>query len=260
MAEFANNPYGFKEAVTIQAERVFDSCSDRDCLEDLEVVFSDFESNRLVNEAAYAKARCCEVTSAYFSIEPIQFNKGFYSVDITYTFNIEVELSQNASASVPTNIVNGTAAFTKKVILYGSEGGTKLFTSEENGAVSQNGCCYNNPPRATVAVADPIVLGLRLVTIPAFSACTDATCDTAVTVPSRKMLCVTLGMFSIVSLSRSVPVMVPAFDYEVPSKECTSATESPCELFDKISFPTSEFFPKSLEDASASSGCGCTAD
>ena len=260
MAEFANNPYGFKEAVTIQAERVFDSCSDRDCLEDLEVVFTDFESNRLVNEAAYAKARCCEVTSAYFSIEPIQFNKGFYSVDITYTFNIEVELSQNASASVPTNIVNGTAAFTKKVILYGSEGGTKLFTSEENGAVSQNGCCYNNPPRATVAVADPIVLGLRLVTIPAFSACTDATCDTAVTVPSRKMLCVTLGMFSIVSLSRSVPVMVPAFDYEVPSKEFTSATESPCELFDKISFPTSEFFPKSLEDASASSGCGCTAD
>ena len=260
MAEFANNPYGFKEAVTIQAERVFDSCSDRDCLEDLEVVFTDFESNRLVNEAAYAKARCCEVTSAYFSIEPIQFNKGFYSVDITYTFNIEVELSQNASASVPTNIVNGTAAFTKKVILYGSEGGTKLFTSEENGAVSQNGCCYNNPPRATVAIADPIVLGLRLVTIPAFSACTDATCDTAVTVPSRKMLCMTLGMFSIVSLSRSVPVMVPAFDYEVPSKECTSATESPCELFDKISFPTSEFFPKSLEDASASSGCGCTAD
>ena len=253
MAEFANNPYGFKEAVTVQAERVFDSCSDRDCLEDLEVVFPDFESNQLVNEAAYAKARCCEVTSAYFSIEPIQFNKGFYSVDITYTFNIEVELSSATSANAPTNVVNGTAAFTKKVILYGSEGGTKLFTSDENGAVSQNGCCYTSVPRATVAVADPIVLGLRLVTIPAYSACTDATCDSAVTVPSRKMICVTLGMFSIVSLSRSVPVMVPAFGSEVPSKECTSSTESPCELFDKIGFPTNEFFPKSLEDAA----CGC---
>lgn len=248
MAEFANNPYGFKEAVTIQAERVFDSCSDRDCLEDLEIIFPDAASTQLVNEAAYAKARCCEVTSAYFSIEPIQFNKGFYSVDITYTFNIEVELSTSTSASVPTNIVNGSAVFTKKVILYGSEGGTKLFTSDENGAVSQNGCCYNNPPRATVAVADPIVLGLRLVTIPAFSACTDATCETAVTIPSRKMICVTLGMFSIVSLSRTVPVMVPAFDYEVPCKECSSSTESPCELFDKISFPSGEFYPKSLED------------
>ena len=220
MAEFANNPYGFKEAVTVQAERVFDSCSDRDCLEDLEVVFPDFESNQLVNEAAYAKARCCEVTSAYFSIEPIQFNKGFYSVDITYTFNIEVELSSATSANAPANVVNGTAAFTKKVILYGSEGGTKLFTSDENGAVSQNGCCYTSVP---------------------------------VTVPSRKMICVTLGMFSIVSLSRSVPVMVPAFGSEVPSKECTSSTESPCELFDKIGFPTNEFFPKSLEDAA----CGC---
>ena len=38
MAEFSTNPYGFKEAVTIEAERIFDSCSDRDCLEDLEVV------------------------------------------------------------------------------------------------------------------------------------------------------------------------------------------------------------------------------
>lgn len=256
MAEFANNPYGFKEAVTIQAERIFDSCSDRDCLEDLEVVFPDFESNQLVNEAAYAKARCCEVTGAYFSVEPIQFNKGFYSVDITYTFNIEVELSASAQAAVPTNIVNGTATFTKKVILFGSEGGTKLFTSDTNGAVSQNGCCYNNPPKATVAVADPIVLGLRLVTIPAFSACTDATCETAVTVPSRKAVCCTLGMFSVVSLSRSVPVMLPSFEYEIPSKECTSNTESPCELFDKISFPTSEFYPKGLEDMSGSS-CGC---
>ncbi len=258
MAEFATNPYGFKEAVTIQAERIFDSCSDRDCLEDLEVVFPDFESNRLVNEAAYAKARCCEVTSAYFSIEPIQFNKGFYSVDITYTFGIEVELSSSASQTVPTNIVNGTASFTKKVILYGSEGGTKLFSSAENGAVSQNGCCYNNPPRATVAVADPIVLGLRLVTIPAYSACTDATCESAVTVPSRKVICCTLGLFSVVSLSRNVPVMVPAFDYEVPSKECTSNTESPCELFDKISFPASEFYPKGLEDiGSGGAGCSC---
>ena len=257
MAEFANNPYGFKEAVTVQAERVFDSCSDRDCLEDLEVVFPDASAAALVNDAVYAKARCVEVTSAYFSIEPIQFNKGFYSVDITYTFNIGVELSTSTQPSAPTNTVNGTAAFTKKVILYGSEGGTKLFSSDVNGAVSQNGCCYNNPPRATVAVADPIVLGLRLVTIPAYSACTDATCETAVTVPARKSVCVTLGMFSVVSLSRSVPVMLPAFDYEVPSKECTSATESPCELFDKISFPTGEFYPKGLEEAAGGNGCGC---
>jgi hypothetical protein len=45
--------------------------------------------------------------------------------------------------------------------------------------------------------------------------------------------------------------MVPAYDYAVPNKECVSSTESPCELFEKINFPSSEFFPKSLEDISS---------
>ena len=46
--------------------------------------------------------------------------------------------------------------------------------------------------------------------------------------------------------------MVPAYDYVVPNKECVSTTESPCELFEKINFPSSEFFPRSLEDISSS--------
>ncbi len=246
MADLGTNPCGFKEAVTIEAQRIFDSCSDRDCLEDLEVSFEDYESNLAVNEALYAKARCAEVTSVYFSVEPIPFNKGFYSVDITYTFNIEVELAQSATS--PTTTVNGTATFTKKVILYGSDGGTKYFTSEENGAVSQNGCCYNNPPKATLAVADPIVLGIRLCSVPGSVCCTDPSCEQTAVSPSRKIVYVTLGIFSIVSLVRTVPVMVPAYDYSVPDKECVSTSESPCELFEKINFPSSEFFPRSLEE------------
>ena len=174
MADLGTNPCGFKEAVTIEAQRIFDSCSDRDCLEDLEVSFADFESNRLVNEASYAKARSAEVTSVYFSTEPIPFNKGFYSVDITYTFSLEIDLSSSAAA--PSTTVTGTATFTKKVILYGSDGGTKYFTSNENGVISQNGCCYNNPPKATLAVADPIVLGIRLVGIPQATCCQDPSC------------------------------------------------------------------------------------
>ena len=249
MADFGTNPCGFKEAVTIEAQRIFDSCSDRDCLEDLEVTFADYESNLRVNEATYAKARCAQVTSVFFSVEPIPFNKGFYSVDITYTFDVEIELAPPAAAQTTT--VHGSATFTKKVILYGSDGGTKYFTSTDNGAVSVTGCSYNNPPKATLAVADPIVLNIRLVSIPAMNCCTDATCEQTVVSPARKMIYVTLGVFSIVSLARTVPVMVPAYDYAVPNKECVSSTESPCELFEKINFPSSEFFPKSLEDISS---------
>ena len=70
MAEFANNPYGFKEAVTIQAERIFDSCSDRDCLEDLEVVFPDFESNQLVNETGGIIPKDGKIVSENGEIDP----------------------------------------------------------------------------------------------------------------------------------------------------------------------------------------------
>ena len=205
MADFGTNPCGFKEAVTIEAQRIFDSCSDRDCLEDLEVTFADYESNLRVNEATYAKARCAQVTSVFFSVEPIPFNKGFYSVDITYTFDVEIELAPSAAAQTTT--VHGSATFTKKVILYGSDGGTKYFTSTDNGAVSVTGCSYNNPPKATLAVADPIVLNIRLVSIPAMNCCTDATCEQTVVSPARKMIYVTLGVFSIVSLARNIKLL-----------------------------------------------------
>ncbi len=266
MADFGNNPYGFKDAVTIEAERIFDSCSDRDCLEDLEVVFPDFETTQLVNEATFAKAKCVEVTSVYFQVEPIPFNCGFYSVDLTYTFGITLELS-NGTTNPPTTVI-GTACFTKKVILYGSDGGTKYFTSFTNGARNVTNCGTNNsganPPKASVSIADPIVLNLKLCAIPAYSACTDATCTDSVTIPARRAVCITIGLFSIVSLSRTVPVMVPAFNYEVPCKECSSGngctTETPCELFEKIRFPSNEFFPKSLEEAtSGSASCSAIA-
>ncbi len=266
MADFGNNPYGFKDAVTIEAERIFDSCSDRDCLEDLEVVFPDFESTQLVNEATFAKARCVEVTGVYFQVEPIPFNCGFYSVDITYTFGITLDLT--IGTTTPPTTVIGSACFTKKVILYGSDGGTKYFTSfasDSRNVSTCNGTSSVNPPKASVSIADPIVLNLKLCAIPAYSACTDATCTDSVTIPARRAVCITIGLFSIVSLSRTVPVMVPAFNYEVPCKDCSAgnscSTESPCELFEKIRFPSNEFFPKSLEEAtSGSSGCSTIAN
>lgn len=258
MAEFGTNPYGFKEAVTIEAERIFDSCSDRDCLEDLEITFDDAMSRELVNEATYVKARCAEITSVYFQVEPIPFNCGFFAVDLTYTFNVTVDISDGITS--PAQSVTGTACFTKKVILFGSDGGTKYFSSSDNGVVTTNGCPNSSLPKASVSVADPIVLGLKLVTVPAYSCCTDPSCEQIVTVPERKYLTVTLGIFSIISLSRRVPVMIPVFNLEVP-KDCScsqnsSTTETPCELFEKITFPTSEFFPRSLEDVTGCS-CGC---
>ncbi len=65
--------------------------------------------------------------------------------------------------------------------------------------------------------------------------------------PSR-MILVTLGLFSIVQLERSVQMMVPAYDYCVPDKECVSTSDDPCELFKRIKFPVNEFFPPRLAE------------
>ena len=55
---------------------------------------------------------------------------------------------------------------------------------------------------------------------------------------------VSLGVFSIVKLERRVQLLIPSYDYCVPSKECVGATDDhPCDLFDRIDFPMEEFYP-----------------
>jgi hypothetical protein len=59
----------------------------------------------------------------------------------------------------------------------------------------------------------------------------------------------TVGLFSIIKLVRFVQLLIPAFDFCVPNKECVSATEeNPCELFETIEFPFDEFFPPQIFD------------
>jgi len=59
-----------------------------------------------------------------------------------------------------------------------------------------------------------------------------------------KNLLVTLGQFSIVRLERDSQILIPAYDFCMPEKECVGSSEdSPCDLFRKIKFPVGEFFP-----------------
>lgn len=82
MSEFSKKNC-FKEAVCIETMRVFDSCSAQDCLEDLPVSLSP-QDQAIVDCASHVKSRCVELMDTNFSISPVPFNKGFYSVDINY--------------------------------------------------------------------------------------------------------------------------------------------------------------------------------
>ena len=60
---------------------------------------------------------------------------------------------------------------------------------------------------------------------------------------------VTLGQFSMVRLERDSQLLIPMYDYCMPTRECAGGDEDgdedPCEIFRQIRFPVGEFFPPS---------------
>lgn len=107
------------EAVCIDTKRIYDSCVSKDCLEDLRVTFFS-RSQRLIDEAVTVKCRECEVASVSVDLEEVPFNRGYYSVDITFYFRLEFD-TYSAPCTTP-EVAVGYAQFTKKCILYGSDG------------------------------------------------------------------------------------------------------------------------------------------
>lgn len=255
----------FKEAVCIDVARVYDSCSDKDCLEDLRVYFND-DNQSIVNNAFAVKPRNAELANVFVDVEPVQFNRGFYSVDITCCFEVSLEVFDRPCGRTGRKpcIVCGIAVFNKRVILYGSEGNVKIFTSDSEDEDSGNHS--NDLPKAVVEAVDPVFLAARLV---------DADCPVDGTqVPEMfseklegsfgcvvplKLVLVTLGLFSIVKLERNVQMLIPAYDFCIPDKECVSSSSDPCDLFKNIKFPINEFFPPRFADNDDPNlpDCGC---
>jgi hypothetical protein len=120
-----------REAVCIQVEKIYDSCKEKDCVEDARVYFKDQEKiNRLVCQAINVKARRAEVIKVYSDVEEVPFKRGFYTVDIKFFIKVTLDFfvpRNNGGIKVIT--VPGLILFDKKVILFGSEGNVKIFKS-----------------------------------------------------------------------------------------------------------------------------------
>lgn len=267
MAENTNNisAQGFKEAICIDANRVFDSCCDRDCLEDLRCYFTP-EAQAVIADSKSVRVRSAEVLDVNIDVEPVNFNRGFYSCDITFFFIVEFDLFTGGSRCPEQ--VKGIAYYNKKVILYGGEGSVKIFsnsTSLEDCADTQLKQTTNTP-RCMVQAVDPVALSAKICEVKNCyeSACRipECVCRTlgspVLTDIGRgtPTIYATLGLFTIVQLVRNVQVMIPIYDYCIPDKQCTDNTDGPCDIFRRIKFPTDDFFPPhNIKD----NCCGCTA-
>lgn len=193
---------------------------------------------------------------SFTDIEAVPFNRGFYSIDLRYFFKITLKVFTGVGK--PTE-VEGLATFSKKVILFGSDGNAKIFSSKyKQNAFDPQQWRKTNLPYAVVEVVEPIVLGEKLVDVRQNTCCCDDDLDIA-SVPESvsrvfddpiviggeaKRAFVSIGIFSIIKLERRVQLLIPSYDYCVPKKQCVGATEDdPCDLFDRIEFPMDEFYP-----------------
>lgn len=249
------------DAVCIDAMRVYDSCSDKDCLTDLRVYFSD-ATQALVDSAVNVRLKDADVITVLTDLEPVPFNKGFYSVDMTFFFDITLDLFTSVG-STPTQI-SGLAIFSKKVILFGSDGSVKVFTSEYGSEPAESDVPLSRRlPKVTVQVAKPIALSAKLTNcggsccMPcAVPKCVCCCFDSEPTATGTKCVLVSLGMFSIVQIERNVQMLVHAYDFCIPEKECTNSTDNPCEVFSRLDFPKDQFFPPNIFDRGSSCACG----
>ena len=256
-----------KEAVCIHTNRIYDSCRDKECIENLRV-YPTRCSQEILDCATSVKSRNATLLCTNIDVNEVAFNRGFYKVDIKFFYSVTAEV---CSCAGRLQKIRGLAVYEKSVILFGSEGDVKIFSSKQ-------GCdcrCATNMPTAFVEAVDPVFLGAELCDAKKMCGCVPPECecdcselcdvpqcikdlfeDELITSGGCKNLLVTLGQFSIVRLERDSQILIPAYDFCMPEKECVGSSEDrPCDLFRKIKFPVNEFFPPSARGGNA---CGCS--
>lgn len=263
-----------REAVCIHTKKICDSCIDKDCIEDLRVFLTQ-DSQAILEQATNVKARSAELLYVSLDVEPAQFNTGHYTVDITYFYRILVDAI--VCGTRPCTIC-GLSVFSKRVILCGGEGSARTFSSKTCfDGYDQQRLMQTSNPDALVEVIDPMILASKVVDV-CNCRCNDNTClelpgficgcfdGELVLSGENRRLYVTIGQFSIIRMERDTQLRIPSYSYCIPTKDCAAtgsgADESPCDMFSKIKFPVSSFFPACGERecnalAGVSDDCGC---
>ncbi len=243
------------ETVCIEANRILDSCRDRDCFEDVKVVLTDF-GNDIIEHTTNVRAKSACIAWTYIGIDPVKFNRGFYSVTIKFYVKITFEACLCGGKSQE---FDGMAVLEKRVILYGSESNVSVFKSSGESdycAIPELCCAAKNTPTAIVEVVDPIILNSKV--REANDSCCCCCCCCCDDIPAHvssqingslcdgegRFLTVSLGIFSVVRIVRPAQYLIHATEYCVPDKECVSPEEdNPCAIFRTMAFPTAEFCP-----------------
>ena len=266
---------GIREAVCVHTDKISDSCLAKDCIEDLQVYLT-VPSQQALDCAVSAKARYVELLHVGVHVETVPYSTGYYTVDLTFYYRVIADAS--AAGGRPTT-VTGLAIFSKRLVMFGGETSARSFSSRSGiSCLCKQAIQAGNVPEAIVEVVDPMILGSRVQEVCNCNCCPPSPpvipeailgCfeEQLVLDGESKRLLVTIGQFSIARLERSTQLLIPTFDYCIPTKTCknvgSSSSESPCEVFGQIEFPMDAFFPSKADSCipakDSCTGCAKTA-
>lgn len=265
---------GGRENVCIEANRVLDSCRDRDCFENVHIFLTNF-GNEIIERTGNIRVKDSCITWSSITVDPIAFNKGFYSVNLRLYIKITFEACLSPGR---VQEFDGVGVIDKNVVLFGGECNLNVFKS--NGTtgfcdtLDEVCCAEGNVPTAIVEVVDPIILNAKIIEKKHdhHHFCCCSCCD----IPDRvthningtlcdegeRFLVVSIGLFSVVRIVRPAQFLIQATEYSVPDKEClTHSEENPCDIFRSMEFPTHEFTscttPLAHSIKREDKGCGC---
>ena len=82
---------GVREAVCIHTRKIYDSCRDKDCVEDLRF-YPKLQYVDVINHALSVKGGTARLLYVYTDVEPVTFNRGFYSVDMRFYYRVTLQV------------------------------------------------------------------------------------------------------------------------------------------------------------------------
>lgn len=245
---------GSREAVCIEANHVLDSCRDRDCYENVRVYLTGY-GNEIIERTGNIRVKSSCIAWSNVTVDPIAFNRGFYSVNARFYLRITFEACLGPGRIQE---FEGVAVIDKNVILFGGENNLNVFKSSNSGGFCEVpvdlSCSEGNMPTAVVEVVDPIILNTRVIEKRhephCFICCNCSDIPEGVTRningalsdEAERYLAVSIGIFSVLRIVRPAQYIIQATEYTVPDKECLSRSEeNPCDIFKCMAFPTQEF-------------------
>lgn len=264
---------GGRDTICIESHRILDACKDKDCFENVRVFLTDF-GNEIIERTTSVRVKGATIAWVYIGIDPVAFNRGFYTVTIRFFVKICFEA---CIAPGKAQEFDGIAVVEKRVVLFGSESNVSVFRSTPD---TYDFCspllpagCSASVPIAVVETVDPVVL--RAMVVEEHAECCCCCCCSEIPegvlckvdghltdgMPGGHLLLVSFGIFSIIRLIRPAQYLISASEYVIPDKECIAAgDDDPCAIFRAMAFPTREFAPPSFPTPpplDRNGKCGC---